>query len=52
VWFGPTARLTIEDPELIKEIFPFKHCEYEKAEPHPILKKLEGDGLPSLKGEK
>lgn len=52
VWFGPTARLTIADPDLIKEIFSFKRGDYEKPESHPILKKLEGDGLPNLKGEK
>lgn len=52
VWFGPTPRLTIADPTLIKEILSSKNSDYEKAEPHPMLKKLEGDGLLSLKGEK
>lgn len=52
IWFGPTARLTIADPELIKEILSLNHNDYEKAESHPIIKKLEGDGLLNLKGEK
>lgn len=52
VWFGPTARLTIADPDLIREIFGSKAEFYEKNEAHPLIKQLEGDGLLSLKGEK
>ncbi|XP_023921288.2 cytochrome P450 734A1 [Quercus suber] len=52
VWFGPTVRLTIADPELIRDIFTSKSEFYEKVEAHPLVKQLEGDGLLSLKGEK
>ncbi|KAJ6862861.1 cytochrome P450 734A1-like [Populus alba x Populus x berolinensis] len=52
VWFGPTVRLTVSDPDLIREIFTSKSELYEKVEAHPLVKQLEGDGLLSLKGEK
>ncbi|XP_048227488.1 cytochrome P450 734A1 isoform X2 [Ricinus communis] len=52
VWFGPTVRLTVSDPDLIREIFTTKSELYEKIEAHPLVKQLEGDGLLSLKGEK
>ncbi|KAJ6331119.1 hypothetical protein OIU76_009666 [Salix suchowensis] len=52
VWFGPTVRLTLSDPDLIQEIFTSKSEFYEKIEAHPLVKQLEGDGLLSLKGEK
>ncbi|XP_043723687.1 cytochrome P450 734A1-like [Telopea speciosissima] len=52
VWFGPTARLTVSDPDLIREIFAFKSEFYEKNDSHPLIKQLEGDGLLSLKGAK
>ncbi|XP_010541892.1 PREDICTED: cytochrome P450 734A1-like [Tarenaya hassleriana] len=50
VWFGPTVRLTVADPDLIREVFSKSF--YEKNETHPLVKQLEGDGLLSLKGEK
>ncbi|KAK9269201.1 hypothetical protein L1049_000970 [Liquidambar formosana] len=52
VWFGPTVRLTVADPDLIREIFTSKSEFYEKNEAHPLIRQLEGDGLLSLKGEK
>ncbi|TYH12483.1 hypothetical protein ES288_A06G070600v1 [Gossypium darwinii] len=52
VWFGPTVRLTVSDPDIIREIFTSKSELYEKNEAHPLIKQLEGDGLLSLKGEK
>ncbi|XP_047308653.1 cytochrome P450 734A1 [Impatiens glandulifera] len=52
VWFGPTVRLAVSDPDLIREIFISKSEYYEKMEAHPLIKQLEGDGLLSLKGEK
>lgn len=52
MWFGPTGRLTVSDPDLIREIFSSKSEFYEKNEAHPLIKQLEGDGLLSLKGEK
>ncbi|KAL3511852.1 hypothetical protein ACH5RR_024569 [Cinchona calisaya] len=52
VWFGHTARLTVADPVLIRDIFITKSEYFEKNESPPLVKKLEGDGLLSLKGEK
>jgi len=52
VWFGPTPRLTVSDPDLIREIFASKSEFYEKIEANPLVKQLEGNGLISLKGEK
>ncbi|KAL1551429.1 cytochrome P450 734A1-like protein [Salvia divinorum] len=52
VWFGPTARLTVSDPALIREIFVLKSEMFEKNESPPLVRKIEGDGLLSLKGEK
>ncbi|XP_031487374.1 cytochrome P450 734A1 [Nymphaea colorata] len=52
IWFGPTPRLTVADPDLIREIFVSKSECYEKNESHPLVRQLEGDGLLSLKGEK
>ncbi|KAF6164530.1 hypothetical protein GIB67_025356 [Kingdonia uniflora] len=52
VWFGPTPRLAVSDPDLIREIFTSKSKFYEKNESHPLIRKLEGDGLLSLQGEK
>ncbi|KAL8153366.1 hypothetical protein V2J09_011126 [Rumex salicifolius] len=51
IWFGPTARFAISDPALIREIFATNSESYEKYESHPLVKKLEGNGLISLKGE-
>ncbi|KAI4344087.1 hypothetical protein L6164_011358 [Bauhinia variegata] len=52
VWFGPTVRVTVSDPDLIREIFTSRSELYEKNEAPPLVKQLEGDGLLSLKGEK
>ncbi|KAI3801876.1 hypothetical protein L1987_29993 [Smallanthus sonchifolius] len=52
VWFGSTVRLTVAEPDLIREVFSSKSEFYEKNEAHPLIKQLEGDGLLSLKGEK
>ncbi|GER44141.1 cytochrome P450 [Striga asiatica] len=52
IWFGPTARLTVSDPALIREIFILKSELFEKNESPPLVRKIEGDGLLSLKGEK
>ncbi|KAI3463379.1 hypothetical protein Pfo_020042 [Paulownia fortunei] len=52
VWFGSTARLTVSDPALIKEIFVLKSEFFEKNESPLLVKKFEGNGLLSLKGEK
>ena len=46
------ARLTIVDPDIVREVFSSKSELFEKNEAHPLIKQLEGDGLLSLKGEK
>lgn len=52
LWFGPTARLTISDPILIKEIFTSKSEFFEKYDANPQVRNLEGDSLQNLEGEK
>ncbi|KAG5559408.1 hypothetical protein RHGRI_009070 [Rhododendron griersonianum] len=52
MWFGATVRLTVSDPDLIREIFTSKSEFYEKNESHPLIKQLEGDGLLTLQGNK
>ncbi|WOG96639.1 hypothetical protein DCAR_0415975 [Daucus carota subsp. sativus] len=52
VWFGSTVRLTVADPEFIREIFCSKSELYEKIEAHPLMKQVEGEGLLSLNGDK
>ncbi|CAL9182815.1 unnamed protein product [Musa hybrid cultivar] len=52
LWFGPTARLTVADPDLIREIFLSRSDVFERYESHPLVRQLEGEGLVSLRGEK
>ncbi|XP_031098677.1 cytochrome P450 734A1-like [Ipomoea triloba] len=52
VWFGPTPRLAVADPDLIREIYTSKSEFYERNEAHPLITQLEGNGLLSLQGEK
>lgn len=52
LWFGPTARLMISDPQLIREIFVSNSKSYDKYEAHPLVRQLEGEGLLSLTGAK
>ncbi|XP_074577160.1 cytochrome P450 734A6-like [Curcuma longa] len=52
LWFGPTPRLTVADPELIREIFLSNSDAFERYESHPLVRQLEGEGLVSLRGEK
>ncbi|KAL9232037.1 hypothetical protein vseg_007186 [Gypsophila vaccaria] len=51
IWFGTTPRLTVSNPELIRNIFSTNANSYEKYESHPLVKKLEGNGLVSLNGD-
>ncbi|KAK9666308.1 hypothetical protein RND81_14G176200 [Saponaria officinalis] len=51
IWFGTTPRLTISDPGLIRDVFSTSANSYEKYESHPLVKKLEGNGLVSLNGD-
>ncbi|XP_051194382.1 cytochrome P450 734A2 [Lolium perenne] len=52
IWFGPTPRLTVAEPELIREIFLTRADAFDRYEAHPVVRQLEGDGLVSLHGEK
>lgn len=52
VWFGATVRVTVSEPELIREILSSNSELYEKNDAPPLVKQLEGDGLLSLKGHK
>uniref|UniRef100_A0A1D1XX89 Cytochrome P450 734A6 n=1 Tax=Anthurium amnicola TaxID=1678845 RepID=A0A1D1XX89_9ARAE len=52
LWFGPTARLTVADPDLIREIFVSRSQFFDRYESHPLVRQLEGEGLVSLRGEK
>ncbi|XP_020592997.1 cytochrome P450 734A6-like [Phalaenopsis equestris] len=52
LWFGPTARLAVANPDLIREIFLSRADFFDRYESHPLVRKLEGDGLVSLRGEK
>ncbi|WOL08859.1 Cytochrome P450 [Canna indica] len=52
LWFGPTARVTVADPDLIREIFLSRAELFEKYEAPPLLHQQEGDGLLNLSGEK
>ncbi|KAI0515881.1 hypothetical protein KFK09_008549 [Dendrobium nobile] len=49
-WFGPTPRLAVADPELIREIFITKAEFFDRYESHPIIRQLEGEGLVNLSG--
>ncbi|KQJ93952.1 cytochrome P450 734A2 isoform X2 [Brachypodium distachyon] len=52
IWFGPTPRLTVAEPELIREIFQTRADAFDRYEAHPVVRQLEGDGLVSLHGDK
>uniref|UniRef100_A0A0D9VDJ3 Cytochrome P450 n=1 Tax=Leersia perrieri TaxID=77586 RepID=A0A0D9VDJ3_9ORYZ len=52
IWFGPTPRLTVAEPELIREIFLTRADAFDRYEAHPVVRQLEGDGLVSLHGHK
>uniref|UniRef100_A0ACD5Z8S2 Uncharacterized protein n=1 Tax=Avena sativa TaxID=4498 RepID=A0ACD5Z8S2_AVESA len=52
IWFGPTPRLTVAEPELIREIFLTRADAFDRYQAHPVVRQLEGDGLVSLHGDK
>ncbi|XP_074562679.1 cytochrome P450 734A6-like isoform X2 [Curcuma longa] len=52
LWFGPTPRLAIADPNLIREILLSRSDVFERYESHSEVRRLEGEGLVSLRGEK
>ncbi|KAG8094681.1 hypothetical protein GUJ93_ZPchr0012g20249 [Zizania palustris] len=52
IWFGPTPRLTVAEPELVREIFLTRAEAFDRYEVHPVVRQLEGNGLVSLHGDK
>lgn len=50
-WFGPTPRVTITDPELVREVLSNKFGHFEKPAASPLVKLL-ADGLANYEGEK
>ncbi|GLJ51760.1 hypothetical protein SUGI_1099950 [Cryptomeria japonica] len=51
-WFGPSVRLVVPHPEIIKEILSTKFGNYPKPPTDPLARQLLGKGLVDLKGEK
>ncbi|KAK0576432.1 hypothetical protein LWI29_017385 [Acer saccharum] len=51
-WFGSNPRLTISDPDMIKEVLMNNDGSFEKIEFDPLSKLLLGDGLVGLDGDK
>uniref|UniRef100_A0A0E0J7S6 Uncharacterized protein n=1 Tax=Oryza nivara TaxID=4536 RepID=A0A0E0J7S6_ORYNI len=51
IWFGPTQRLTVAEPELVREIFLTRTEAFDRYEAHPVVRQLESDGLVSLHGD-
>jgi cytochrome P450 len=49
IWFGPTPRVNITDPELIKDVLN-KYYDFRKPEGNPLFKLLV-NGLVNLEGE-
>uniref|UniRef100_A0A0D9V195 Cytochrome P450 n=1 Tax=Leersia perrieri TaxID=77586 RepID=A0A0D9V195_9ORYZ len=52
IWFGPTARLAVGEPELIREVLMARADRFDRYESHPMVRQLEGEGLVSLRGDK
>nr|CAD1823841.1 unnamed protein product [Ananas comosus var. bracteatus] len=51
IWFGPTPRVTVTDPELVREVLSNKFGHFEKPAASPLVKLL-ADGLANYEGEK
>jgi cytochrome P450 len=49
IWFGPTPRVNITDPELIKDVLN-KYYDFRKPNVNPLIKLLV-NGLVNLEGE-
>ncbi|PIA45518.1 hypothetical protein AQUCO_01600002v1, partial [Aquilegia coerulea] len=50
-WNGPTPRVNIMDPTLIKEILSTKFCDYTRAKSNPLVQLL-AKGVVSYEGDK
>lgn len=51
-WFGPTPRLTVSDPALIKEVLNNSSGAFQKIEFNPSAQLLVGGGLVAITGDK
>ncbi|KAF8408893.1 hypothetical protein HHK36_004962 [Tetracentron sinense] len=51
IWIGPTPRVNVMDPELIREILSNKFGHFTKPKPNPLAKLL-ATGLANYEGEK
>ncbi|KAJ3694190.1 hypothetical protein LUZ60_009670 [Juncus effusus] len=52
IFFGPTPRVAISDPELVREVLLSRSEYFDRYESHPLVRQLEGKGLVSLTGDK
>jgi hypothetical protein len=50
-WFGPTPKVTLYDPELIRDVMSNKFGHFEKLK-FPALSKMLGDGVVNHEGNK
>lgn len=51
IWFGTKARLTISEPELIREVLVTRAEHFDRYEAHPLICQFEGYGLSNLHGD-
>lgn len=51
-WFGPTPRLTVSDPALIKEVLTNSSGAFQKIAFNPSAQLLVGGGLVAITGDK
>lgn len=51
IWFGSTPRLTISEPELIREVLLSRAEHFDRYEAHPMICQFEGYGLSNIHGE-
>ncbi|XP_062187945.1 cytochrome P450 734A5-like isoform X1 [Phragmites australis] len=51
IWFGSTPRLTISEPELIREVLLSRAEHFDRYEAPPLVCQFEGYGLTNLHGD-
>ncbi|KAK3127885.1 hypothetical protein QOZ80_7AG0579710 [Eleusine coracana subsp. coracana] len=51
IWFGTTPRLTISEPELIREVLLSRAEHFERYVAPPLIRQFEGMGLTNLHGD-
>ncbi|KAG0459770.1 hypothetical protein HPP92_022898 [Vanilla planifolia] len=52
MWFGPTPRVVVAEPELIREVLVTRVQLFDRYVAHPFVRQLEGEGLVNLRGAK